>query len=33
MILIISALDHPYRGVLKVDSSPFQLVREQLMQP
>ena len=33
MILIISALDHPYRGVLKVDSRPFQLVREQLMPP
>jgi hypothetical protein len=33
MILIISALDHPYRGVLKVDAGPFELVRQQLMQP
>ena len=33
MILIISALDHPYRGIIKVDSKPFQLVREQLMRP
>jgi hypothetical protein len=33
MIAVISALDQPYRGAVKVDAEPFILLKRQLMSP